>query len=101
MERDADAARRIEERIAAAGQRRTLEEDLASVINRHSVENESDTPDFVLAEFLMGCLRAFNRGTQERERFYSRPCGSGKALGVIINDNPGYNEEQHADPPTA
>ena len=36
--------------------KRTLVGDIAAAINYHSAENESDTPDFVLAEFLVGCL---------------------------------------------
>jgi hypothetical protein len=33
--------------------------DLAAVLNRHSRENYSNTPDFVLAEYLVNCLRSF------------------------------------------
>ena len=40
-----------------------LERDLAQVLNKHSAENESNTPDFILAEYLMGCLKAFNTAT--------------------------------------
>lgn len=38
-----------------------FERELAEVINRHSVENESDTPDFILASFLRTCLGAYGR----------------------------------------
>lgn len=37
-----------------------LERELASVLNKHSAENASNTPDFILAEYLMACLTAFN-----------------------------------------
>lgn len=37
-----------------------LERELAVVLNKHSAENGSNTPDFILAEYLMGCLKAFN-----------------------------------------
>lgn len=37
--------------------------DLASVANRHSFENESDTPDFILARFMRDCLLAFGTAT--------------------------------------
>lgn len=30
-----------------------------NVINRASVENDTDTPDFILAELLVDCLRSF------------------------------------------
>lgn len=41
--------------------------ELESLINRHSVENESDTPDFVLAAYLRSCLTAFNDAVAQRE----------------------------------
>lgn len=38
----------------------TLERELASVLNKHCAENGSNTPDFILAEYLIACLKAFN-----------------------------------------
>ena len=34
-----------------------LAKDIAAVLNKHSAENGSDTPDFILAEYLMNCLQ--------------------------------------------
>ncbi len=36
-----------------------LKEQIKCAINATSSENNSDTPDFILAEFLVNCLRAF------------------------------------------
>lgn len=41
---------------------------LGDVINRFSRENKSDTPDFLLAEFLVGCLQAFEHSVVKREK---------------------------------
>lgn len=54
--------------------------ELESLINRYSQENESDTPDFILAGFLRDCLSAWNRSTKDRERWYGRKCGNGAAI---------------------
>ena len=35
-------------------------------------ENESNTPDFILAQYLESCLTAFNTATQQRENWYGR-----------------------------
>lgn len=43
-----------------------LERDLASVLNKHSAENGSNTPDFILAEYLIGCLKAYNTATKSK-----------------------------------
>lgn len=49
-----------------------LRKEIESAINRCSAENRSNTPDFVLAEFLLGCLAAFDKATQQRETWYGR-----------------------------
>ena len=54
-------------------------------INHTSAENGSDTPDFILAEFLTDCLVAFDKTVVARENWYGRACGNG----VAINGAPG------------
>lgn len=49
-----------------------FEKELEVLINRHSMENESNTPDWLLAQYLLGCLAAFTVATQQRETFYGR-----------------------------
>jgi hypothetical protein len=48
-----------------------FEKELEALINRHSMENGSDTPDFILAQYLTACLRAFDSATQARTRWYA------------------------------
>jgi hypothetical protein len=43
---------------------------LENALNCHSAETASDTPDFILAEFLVGCLDAFDRAVVARNRWY-------------------------------
>lgn len=50
----------------------SLDAELTALLNRHSAENDSDTPDFLLAEYLMNCLAAFNRAVGAREGWYGR-----------------------------
>lgn len=45
----------------------SLEKELRDLLNRHSVENESDTPDFVLSQYLLDCLAAYNCAVRARE----------------------------------
>ena len=54
--------------------------ELEHLLNRYSKESGSDTPDFILAEYLRDCLHAWNAGVTARERWYGRSCGSGMAL---------------------
>ena len=44
--------------------------ELAALINRYSLENRSDTPDYILAEYLTDCLTAFDRATASRSDWY-------------------------------
>ena len=45
--------------------------ELEGLINKHSMENGSNTPDFLLAEFLNSCLAAFDLAVQQRDKWYS------------------------------
>ena len=45
---------------------------LASTLNRFSAENASNTPDFILAQYLLWCLAAWNQAVQQRETWYGR-----------------------------
>lgn len=45
---------------------------LASALNRFSAENASNTPDWILAQYVLGCLAAWNRAVQQRETWYGR-----------------------------
>ena len=49
-----------------------FEKELESLINKHSLENESNTPDYILAQYLISCLSAFTQATQQRENWYGR-----------------------------
>lgn len=44
--------------------------ELRAVINRYSMENRSNTPDYILAAYLTSCLVAFDTATRERSRWY-------------------------------
>lgn len=46
--------------------------ELCDLINRESMENGSDTPDFILAEYLSDCLDVFDRTMEAREKWYGR-----------------------------
>jgi len=51
---------------------RIFERELEELINRHSKENDSDTPDFILAKYLDMCLDNFNAAIKQREEWYGR-----------------------------
>jgi hypothetical protein len=53
-------------------QNKKFERELTSLLNSHSAENGSDTPDFLLAEYLLGCLEVYDQTVSARERWYGR-----------------------------
>jgi hypothetical protein len=70
-----------------------LHHAIAAALNRFSAENNSNTPDFLLAHFLLGCLAAFDSVVPQRETWYGRdnvgPTGQpreGKALNDALNE---------------
>jgi len=48
----------------------TFEKDLEVLINKHSMENESDTPDYILAEYMYSCLRAYQTAVKQRDKWF-------------------------------
>jgi hypothetical protein len=53
-----------------------FEKKLEHLLNCESMENGSDTPDFILAQYLRGCLETWNSAVQAREKWYGRPINS-------------------------
>ena len=44
--------------------------ELETLINRHSKENGSDTPDFILADYMADCLDAYDKAVTRRTEWY-------------------------------
>lgn len=49
-----------------------LRKNIETAVNRASAENGSNTPDWILAHYLIDCLSAFDRATRRREKWYGR-----------------------------
>ena len=49
-----------------------FEKELEHLINKHSLENDSNTPDFILAHYLVECLHNWNDAVTARENWYGR-----------------------------
>lgn len=64
----------------------TFQEDIRNAINRGSRENGSDTPDFILAEYMLRCLDNFNTAVRAREKWYGRQCGFGEGFHFPLDD---------------
>lgn len=62
--------------------------EVEQAINRNSLENESDTPDFILAQYLSDCLAAFDRATRRRTDWY-KPEGTRETLASVNAVPPG------------
>ncbi len=48
-----------------------LAKDIECLINKWSREEDSNTPDFILAEYLLACLSAFEVASNRREVWYN------------------------------
>ena len=46
--------------------------DLTTLINSHGLESRSDTPDWVLAEYLIQALLNFEQRTNQVREFFER-----------------------------
>ena len=67
-----------------------LRTEIEHAINCNSAENGSDTPDFILAEYLTDCLAAYDRAVTAREKWYGREPKAVDApdIGIPISEMP-------------
>ena len=42
-----------------------MEKELITLLNTHSTDNECNTPDFILAKYLIGCLNNYKEATNK------------------------------------
>ena len=50
--------------------RRGFRPELEYLINKYNKENGSDTPDFILADYMADCLDAFDKAVVRRTDWY-------------------------------
>lgn len=48
----------------------TFKQELESILNKYSKENGSNTPDFILAEYLIGCLENYDKTLKARDKWF-------------------------------
>lgn len=48
-------------------------QELEQLINRNSLENGSNTPDFILADYMIRCLETFDMTMKRRAEWYDAP----------------------------
>jgi hypothetical protein len=63
-----------------------LDRKLQALLNAHCAENASNTPDFILAQYLLACLDAFNTAVQQRETWYGRDARPGAPIATETTD---------------
>lgn len=64
------AERWLTEPTTITAEQPDFQTELQAVLNRHSQEGHSNTPDFLLAQFITQCVEAFNTATKARDAWY-------------------------------
>lgn len=54
---------------------RLFREELGELLNRYSREHGSNTPDFILARYILDSVKAFDRAANTRDVWYEHHCG--------------------------
>ena len=69
---DAKALAKLKKTVREALEdERNFQAELAAVINKYSREGRSNTPDFILAGYLVNCLEAYEAAMERREEWRS------------------------------
>lgn len=50
--------------------KKRFHEELRAAINRTSMESASDTPDFILADYLLKCLDNYSEAVSARDKWF-------------------------------
>jgi len=58
--------------MSLASDEQSFGDELARLLNKYAKEGESNTPDFVLAEYIRKQLEAWNVAIRIREKWYGR-----------------------------
>lgn len=72
----------------------TFRKELEELINQHSKEGISDTPDFILASFLNGVLDVFDATVIERDRWHGWREGAINNAGPLLKWQSGSKSEE-------
>ena len=81
------AFRRLNQRKNHMPENAAFRVELTRLLNQHSRENASGTPDYILAEYLLGCLTAYDRALAQRETWHGRSV-PGDAESATARSNP-------------
>ena len=74
-----------------------FEKELSNLINCYSKENMSDTPDFILAEYMHNCLIAFSTAVERRTIWYDPESDEIHEEPCTDPDGPPCSEEKDDD----
>ena len=47
--------------------KKEFKKELKSLIYAYCMDTDSDSPDYILAEYMVSCLKTFNKATRERD----------------------------------
>ena len=68
---DAKSCAKMEKQFREARENeRAFQVELAAVINKYSREGRSNTPDFILAGYLVNCLEAYEAAMDRHDEWY-------------------------------
>lgn len=63
----------------------TFYKELEQLINKHSIENKSNTPDFILAKYIINCLDNFEGIMHLRDGWHGNISKPG--MKELMNEN--------------
>lgn len=62
----------------------SFRKDLERLLNRYCVDNSMNTPDFILASYLVDCLDTFDKVVKWREKWYGVKLEPGCTVGRLV-----------------
>lgn len=63
---------KIKQLAIEAAEQKEFESELTNLVNRYSLGSGSNTPDYILAQYIRNSLNDFNAAVNMREEWYGR-----------------------------
>lgn len=88
-----DLQSKFEEGVKKLQKQQEFKEELERLINRYSLENESNTPDYILSDYLYSCLEVLHETINQRDTWWRNKSSVNKNREISISTNTREQDE--------
>jgi hypothetical protein len=66
--------------------KKEFKKDLENLLNKYSIDNDCNTPDFILAEHLVGCIEILKQTNFKNHRWHGNTSLTDSIIETFVDD---------------